>query len=104
MQARDDRTDEMALAGEVVELDRQVDGPDTRFSARRDLADVGSLAPEWDQYPAQRRRLLLFLILAGLYVAYHVVFRWVEYPLFRATDWYYFGRERPSWFEVGYRF
>jgi len=62
-----------------------------------------SPATEWDTVEAQRSRLLAFLILAALYVAGHVVFRWVEYPLFRADDWYYFGRLGPSLFELIYR-
>src|SRR5262249_38549543 len=53
---------------------------------------------------AQRHRLLLFLVFAGIYVGLHVLFNWVQDPLFREFDWYYFGREKPSWFEYSYWF
>src|SRR5262249_24311094 len=59
--------------------------------------------PEWQTWPAQRRRTLLFLVFAAVYIATQVVFRWCEYPLFRADAWYYFAREDPFWFEPFYR-
>ncbi len=77
--------------------------------------------PEWSTYEAQRRRTLLFLLFAAIYVGYHLIVPpdwfmqwtgidalhgrgWLEYPLFRA-DWYYFGGEPPPWynFETLYR-
>lgn len=60
--------------------------------------EIGSTAVE-----GQRRRLMVFLILAGLYVSLHIIVRWCEYPLFRADDWYYFGPKSASLFEVFYR-
>jgi len=58
--------------------------------------------PEWSTFEAQRRRTLLFLIFAAGYVGYHLIMRWVEYPLFRG-DWYYFGGDPPPWYEYFYR-
>jgi hypothetical protein len=54
--------------------------------------------PEWNTFEAQRRRTLIFLLLAAVYVGYGLITRWVEYPLFQA-DWYYFGGEPPPWYE-----
>jgi uncharacterized protein len=56
---------------------------------------------EWNTFEARRRRTLLFLLFAAVYVGFHLVTRWVEYPLFHA-DWYYFGGEPPPWYEPAY--
>src|ERR1017187_7290686 len=60
--------------------------------------------PEWSTFAAQRRRTLLFLIFAAIYVGYHLIVPstieeyntgsrgWVAYPLFQ-LDWFYFGGE-----------
>ncbi len=48
--------------------------------------------PEWSTLEARRRRTFVFLLFAAVYVGYHLVSRWVEYPLFH-LDWYYFGGE-----------
>ena len=64
-----------------------------------ELADTQAESPpEWSTFEARRRRTLIFLLFAGVYVGYHLVMRWVEYPLFRG-DWYYFGGEPPPWYE-----
>src|SRR5271170_6919101 len=55
-------------------------------------------APEWSTFEARRRRTLVFLLFAAVYVGYHLVMRWVEYPLFRG-DWYYFGGDPPPWYD-----
>lgn len=68
--------------------------------AAEPAAPLTEAAPEWTTFGAQRRRTLLFLILAALYVGYHLIARWVEYPLFRA-DWFYFGGEDPMRVKVG---
>ncbi len=54
--------------------------------------------PEWSTFAAQRRRTLIFLLFAAVYVGYHLIMTWVEYPLFRG-DWYYFGGEPPPWYD-----
>jgi Sulfatase len=56
-----------------------------------------------DGWQAQRRRLLTFLILAGLYVAGHLVFRWLVEALFFVEDGC-FGQEMPTWLEIGYHY
>jgi hypothetical protein len=62
-------------------------------------ADVLSgSSPEWSTFEAQRRRTLLFLLFAAVYVGHHLVTRWVHEPLFNG-DWYYFGGEPPPWYE-----
>ena len=58
--------------------------------------------PEWSTYPAQRRRTLLFLLFAGVYVGYVLVMRWVAMPLFDG-DWFFFGGDPPPWYEAIYR-
>jgi hypothetical protein len=70
--------------------------------------------PEWSTFEAQRRRTLIFLVLAALYVGYHLVVPpdigdyktgsrgWVVQPLFN-LDWDYFGAEGPPWYEFIYR-
>lgn len=63
-----------------------------KVSAAKSAVSQAESPPEWSTYEAQRRRTLLFLIFASLYVGYHLIARWVEYPLFHA-DWYYFGGE-----------
>ena len=80
-------------------------------------ADVLSgSSPEWSTFEAQRRRTLLFLLFAAVYVGYHLVVPaeyegyklggcgWVYEPLFNG-DWYYFGGKPPPWynFEFLYR-
>lgn len=65
------------------------------------VASAESL-PEWNTFEAQRRRTLLFLLFVAVYVGYHLVTQWVEYPLFRG-DWYYFGGDPPPWYEHAYR-
>jgi hypothetical protein len=64
---------------------------------------AGPARPEWDTWEARRRRTLLFLIFAGVYIGGHLVVRWLEFPLFRDDDWYYFGPTPPSLFEHFYR-
>ena len=54
--------------------------------------------PEWSTFEARRRRTLIFLLFAAVYVGYHLVMRWVEYPLFNPV-WLYFGGEPPQWYE-----
>ena len=63
-----------------------------------------SATSSWDTFESRRHRTLLFLILAGIYVAVHLCLSWVKYPLFEADTWYYFGREGPGLFETVYRF
>src|SRR5262249_151815 len=65
---------------------------------------VSDSSPEWSGFESQRRRTLLFLVFAGVYVGYPLVARWVYEPLFNG-DWYYFGGEPPPWynFEFLYR-
>ncbi len=58
--------------------------------------------PEWSTFEARRRRTLIFLLFAAVYVGYHLITRWVEYPLFRG-DWFYFGGDPPPWYEYLYR-
>ncbi len=48
--------------------------------------------PEWSTFEARRRRTLIFLLFAAVYIGYHLIMRWVEYPLFH-LDWFYFGGE-----------
>ncbi len=68
-----------------------------------DLGDAQDYAqPEWSTFEAQRRRTLIFLLFAAVYVGYHLIRHWVEYPLFRG-DWYYFGGDPPPWYEYAYR-
>lgn len=76
----------------------------------------GESPPEWSTFEARRRRTLLFLIFAAVYVGYHLIVPsqiegyntgsrgWVAYPLFNPV-WLYFGEEPPPWysFETLYR-
>jgi hypothetical protein len=50
--------------------------------------------PEWTTFAAQRRRTLVFLLFAAVYIGIHLVSRWVENPLFHG-DWFFFGGEDP---------
>ncbi len=73
-------------------------------------------APEWSTYEARRRRTLIFLLFAAVYVGYHLIVPseiegyntgsrgWVAYPLFNPV-WLFFGAEPPPWysFETLYR-
>ncbi len=76
------------------------ESPKVTSAARVDIQ--AETPPEWSTHEAQRRRTLLFLLFAAVYIGYQLVNRWVEYPLFRA-DWYYFGAEPPPWHEFAYR-
>ena len=58
--------------------------------------------PAWSTFEARRRRTLIFLLFAAVYVGYNLVMRWVESPLFNG-DWYYFGGDPPPWYEYSYR-
>src|SRR5258708_14903444 len=49
--------------------------------------------PEWSTFEARRRRTFIFLLFAAVYVGYHLIARWVNYPLFHG-DWFFFGGER----------
>jgi hypothetical protein len=59
--------------------------------------------PDWETWHGQRRRLLAFLLLAGLYLAGHLIFRWLVEALFFVEDGCY-GKEMPSWLEIGYHY
>lgn len=59
-------------------------------------------SPAWNTFEGRRRRTFVFLLFAAVYVGYHLVLRWVEYPLFHG-DWYYFGGDPPPWYEYVYR-
>ncbi len=66
--------------------------------APTESADLAADTPEWSTFAAQRQRTFIFLLFAAVYVGYHLISRWVQYPLFHG-DWYYFGGEPPPWYQ-----